>query len=50
MTGHCFMCHRDIDDVAEHVARYHGQLELWPDGTVVVVDATLEPSDFGTPA
>ena len=41
----------DDRDMFDHVRCFHpdwdAQVERWPDGSPVVVDMTLEPSDFG---
>lgn len=38
----------ELEAMADHLADAHGldDWERWPDGSVVVEDTTLEPSDF----
>lgn len=40
-----------VTEVLEHLRLFHPDEygdgpEMWPDGTVVIYDATLEPHDF----
>jgi hypothetical protein len=58
MSARCFLCQPPalIDDgILEHLRLLHPQEfgdgpQRWPDGHMVVVDPTLEPSDFAGPA
>jgi hypothetical protein len=50
-TAHCALCLRrfPISEILDHLRDAHDQdvaLTTWPDGELVVVDATLEPADF----
>jgi len=53
--GSCFVCSpaAEVGDrmLVDHLQLFHSDVygsgpERWPDGSVVVVDVTLEPSDF----
>ncbi len=53
-TGWCALCEEPIETahLLEHLRNVHPSEygngpELWPDGGIVVLDATLEPEDFG---
>lgn len=50
--GMCDVCDTPVKDselvshiAVEHPDRYEA-VEVWPDGTTVVIDETLEPADF----
>lgn len=47
----CSQCGEKFDasEIIEHLYTAHGihqEWETWPDGTVVLLDYTLEPEDF----
>ena len=55
--GACFVCHPEgvsvpDDQLGEHMAEHHPEVwkemqeAVWPDGAPIIVDETLEPSDF----
>ena len=55
--GRCEVCGREFDAPvaldtmldhlrSNHPAEYGDGISTWPDGEVVVIDDTLEPSDF----
>lgn len=47
--AHCHKCHENVHliDVLDHFETCHLlKPDRWPDGDLVVVDATLEPEDF----
>lgn len=53
-TGHCHICDQDVPSVelldhlrVMHPDAYGDGPDRWPDGQVVVIDASLEPHDFG---
>ena len=52
MNARCLLCAADVEDVLDHLRLIHpdaygdGPL-TWPDGSLVVVDETLTPEDFG---
>ncbi len=51
--GKCNLCQDDVPtaDLVSHLSVMHPDayepFETWPDGSVVVVDTTLEPHEFG---
>lgn len=50
-TVTCALCNRRfaMEDIWQHLDIVHGEkfeLAEWPDGGPVIVDTTLEPSDF----
>jgi len=50
-TATCGLCgeRMTVDEIFPHLHQEHGlevELQTWPDGDPVVVDATLEPGDF----
>lgn len=52
--GRCALCGDEVAaaDVLEHLRAEHDlevSLEQWPDGSVVIIDQTLEPADFLPP-
>jgi hypothetical protein len=50
VPGTCDICGEKQDDVLLHLSILHPDVvedfETWPDGSVVVIDSTLEPEDF----
>lgn len=36
----------DLESVAAHLAEHGHESDRWPDGDLVVVDMTLDPSEF----
>jgi hypothetical protein len=52
-AGHCHLCHAEVagGEGLEHLRlmhpdRYGDGPQRWPDGSLVVLDATLEPGEF----
>jgi len=51
--GMCHLCNEAVDDhdLIGHCENLHGEkAERWPDGSLVIVDETLEPVDFSKEA
>ena len=52
MSGTCFLCDEDADDILAHLRVIHPEIwagiERWPDGEPVLYDMTAEtPGDMG---
>jgi hypothetical protein len=56
-TAHCHLCHEDFPErttlleLTEHLRVIHPDAfgdgpKTWPDGSLVILDDTLEPKDF----